>query len=45
MDWMVREVIYSSRGTDDSVIYHIAPHLDAEGHRRLVGNDIAIVRR
>eukprot|EP01125_Pyxidicula_operculata_P016690 TRINITY_DN5774_c0_g1_i1.p1 TRINITY_DN5774_c0_g1~~TRINITY_DN5774_c0_g1_i1.p1 ORF type:complete len:1448 (+),score=388.07 TRINITY_DN5774_c0_g1_i1:96-4439(+) len=25
------------------VIYHVAPMLNAEGHRRLIGNDIAII--
>lgn len=25
------------------VIYHVAPLLNAEGHRRLIGNDIAVI--
>ena len=25
------------------MIYHVAPHMDAEQHRRLIGNDIGII--
>ena len=28
---------------DRVVIYHLAPQLDKEGHRRLIGNDIAVI--
>eukprot|EP01125_Pyxidicula_operculata_P005837 TRINITY_DN2037_c0_g2_i1.p1 TRINITY_DN2037_c0_g2~~TRINITY_DN2037_c0_g2_i1.p1 ORF type:complete len:1050 (-),score=164.06 TRINITY_DN2037_c0_g2_i1:50-3199(-) len=34
---------YFTNWKDVEVIFHVAPYLDAEGHRRLIGNDIAVL--
>jgi len=35
--------VYYTKWKGLQVIFHLAPLLDAEGHRRLIGNDIAII--
>uniref|UniRef100_A0A6B2L258 Rap-GAP domain-containing protein n=1 Tax=Arcella intermedia TaxID=1963864 RepID=A0A6B2L258_9EUKA len=34
---------YYEKWRDIDIIYHVAPMLNAEGHRRLIGNDICVV--
>jgi len=34
---------YYDKWNEIEIIYHVAPLLDKEGHRRLIGNDIAVL--
>jgi len=36
-------ITYAETWKDITVIYHLAPKMGAEGHRRLIGNDVGVI--